>query len=133
MDKVYIVTQGSYSDYRIVGVFDTKERAELFIESFYGRIEVYDLNPHEEKLSNGYKSYRVYMDEKGSTEEYGVSVGNGKSDDCWFADYNQVDGVVIVCNVWAKDEKHAIKITNEKRIQHIANNTWGNKIENGRY
>ncbi len=73
------------------------------------------------------------MDEKGSTEEYGVSVGNGKSDDCWFADYNQVDGVVIVCNVWAKDEKHAIKITNEKRIQHIANNTWGNKIENGRY
>ncbi len=39
MDKVYIVTQGSYSDYRIVGVFDTKERAELFIESFYGRIE----------------------------------------------------------------------------------------------
>lgn len=129
MKKMYIVTQGEYSDYRIAGVFDSLEKAERFKECFYGRIEEYDINPHEEKLSNGYKSYRVHMNKEGSTEKYGVGLGNGKSDDCWFGDNYENDEVHLVCNVWAKDKKHAIKIANEKRIQHIANNTWANKIE----
>ena len=32
-----------------------------------------------------------------------------------------------IFSIWAKDEKHAIKIANERRVQLIANNEWDKK------
>lgn len=32
MDKVWIVEQGEYSDYSVLGIFSTKENAELVAE-----------------------------------------------------------------------------------------------------
>ena len=43
---MYIVTNGSYSDYSIMGVFDNLEKAEKFQEFYnYELIEEFDLNP----------------------------------------------------------------------------------------
>ena len=52
MDKVYVVTEGEYSDYHIEACFSTKEKAQEFIKSykkihgsFYSpTIEKYELN-----------------------------------------------------------------------------------------
>ena len=33
MEKVYIVTDGDYSDYRIVAVFSTEEKAKEYIQT----------------------------------------------------------------------------------------------------
>jgi len=33
MDKIYIITAGCYSDYRIVGAFSTKEKADEFLDT----------------------------------------------------------------------------------------------------
>lgn len=129
MNKVFVVTEGSYSDYKIMGVFDSKEKAELFVSSFYGDIEEYEINPYDEQLSNGYKSYEVHMDRNGSTEEYGVGCGNGKPNDNYFADNYADNKIHMVANMWAKDEKHAIKIANERRAEYLANNSWGIPIE----
>lgn len=128
MEKIFIVTSGEYSDYKIMGVFDSKEKAELYIESFHGRIEEYNLNPYNEQLKNGFKSFQVHMNIKGSTEKYGVNCGNGNHDDNWFADNYENNEIHLVANMWANDEKHAIKIANERRVQYIANNTWGTKM-----
>ena len=125
MVKIYVVTSGSYSDYKIRGIFTTKEKAELYVESFYGRIEEYSLNPYERKLSEGFKPFKVHMNIEGSTEKYGVGVGNGESDDNWFANNYENDEIHLVANMWAKDNKHAIKIANERRCVFIANNRWG--------
>lgn len=46
MSIVYIVTSGSYSDYGIVAVFSTKEKAEAFIEQ-RRQTECYDHDDNE--------------------------------------------------------------------------------------
>lgn len=51
MSKVYIVTEGEYSDYHIEEVFSTRKKAEEFIEKYkeveeywYGEIEEYEID-----------------------------------------------------------------------------------------
>lgn len=39
MNKIFMVTDGEYSDYHIKGAFSTKKKAENFINDFGGRIE----------------------------------------------------------------------------------------------
>lgn len=53
----YVVTSGAYSDYRIEGVFSTKEKAEIFKKylekdgfSDYPEIEEYELDKPIDKL-----------------------------------------------------------------------------------
>lgn len=51
MNKVYVVTAGCYSDYHIVAVFSTKEKAEEYI-AYHGtnyRMEEYDLDEEFER------------------------------------------------------------------------------------
>jgi hypothetical protein len=49
--KIYIVTSGEYSDYRIEAVFTTKEKAVSYVEQHgtYYNIEEYDLDEEVEK------------------------------------------------------------------------------------
>lgn len=58
-------------------------------------------------------------------EEYGVFAGNGESNDNWFCNNYENDEIHLVANMWARDEKHAIKIANERRAMFIASNRWG--------
>jgi hypothetical protein len=131
MKKLYVVTSGEYSDYEISAIFDTKELAEKYIDSFSlgyyteMRIEEYDLNPNKAALKKGHKAYFVRMDKDGNTKEINIL-------DC---DYGFDDGIsythdqkLMNVHCFAKDEKHAIKITNEKRIQVLAYDTWGRAI-----
>jgi|WetSurMetagenome_2_1015567.scaffolds.fasta_scaffold15523_12 hypothetical protein len=43
MTKVYVVTEGSYSDYHIVAVFRDRKEAETFVGSNVDEIEEYEL------------------------------------------------------------------------------------------
>lgn len=45
--KVYIVTEGSYSDYHIEQVFSTKEQAAKYIIANRGRYDCYDIEEYE--------------------------------------------------------------------------------------
>ena len=136
--KIYIVTSGAYSDYRINAVFSTKENAEKFTK-LYG-VGDYDIEEFEvddemalinriidEKIT----IYLVCMDRDGNIKEVmkespSVSLVEellaGKQKPVLYADC--MDMCVI-----AKDEKHAVKIVNEKRVQLIANNEWDKKIK----
>jgi len=142
MKKIYIVTKGTYSDYSIVSVFSTKEKAEKFMEAFpddreyggYNWIETYKLDPGEPQLlNNGYSVWMIHMYHNGETPLI-KKIDNPNS---W--DYKNINNLSIYrpcfntqkykakyleIRVLAKDEKHAIKIVNEKRVQLIANNKW---------
>ena len=51
MAKIYIVTSGDYSDYRIDAVFSTKEKAEEYVQQ-HGtnyRVEYYDIDKEVKK------------------------------------------------------------------------------------
>ena len=133
--KVYLVSQGDYSDYCIIGVFDTKQKAKKFIDSFAlsewseKRIETFTLNPFEEEIKNKLKPYFLRMDKEGkiidlalSEFHYGYFASSKKTS--WTHDKHWMN-----CNCFAKDEKHAIKIANEFRVQYLAFEGWGKRIK----
>lgn len=62
-DKVYIVTDGSYSDYHIVAVFADEKLANEFANAGGGGVEVYDVKTGmPEKVTH----YSVEIDAEGN-------------------------------------------------------------------
>jgi hypothetical protein len=127
-NKVYLVTSGNYSDYGVDAVFESEELANKFIRSLKKcyeefRVEEYDLNPHEKQVRSGFFPFFVRMNKTGvCIEVYEESSYYGFGGD---RAYNFDVNKNLYNHVFAKDEKHAIKITNEKRTELIALNKWG--------
>lgn len=129
LQAVFLVTRGDYSDYRVCAVFTEKALAEKYIDSFKGnsyeefRIENYTLNPYQYELKNDYKPFFLRMTKEGNCTEINV-----KDSSYGFEDEDIDVGFDIHKNmyisIFAKDETHAIKIANEKRVQLIAENRW---------
>lgn len=135
MKIIYAVTSGDYNDYRINGLFSSKELAEDFMATLKGRdyndIEEYQLNPPTtDLLRRGYSVWRVYMLKDGTTERIeridneGDEVLGSDSHVIWNrTEVPQYKGKgipdILVSLVWAKTGKQAIKIANKKRVQMI--------------
>lgn len=138
MRKVFVVTTGSYSDYGIDCIFSSKEKAQEYIDLFpsneYNDIEEYTLdfaNAAIARKKRGLCVFTVDMLKDGTTIRIGKHDNSTLENHEQFVKYypnrewlkpNQ--GYYLSISVWAKDEKHAVKIANEKRAMHIANNTW---------
>jgi hypothetical protein len=120
--KIYIVTDGSYSDYSIRGVYSTKEKAELAHKLFAAEndVEEYKVDNFE-GVPDGMFYYEVKMDKEGNTEEAEIKNYQYADADEW-----QPYGDDNVCSfsMWAKDKEHAIKIANERRIRLIESGSW---------
>lgn len=126
MSKTYIVTDGDYSDYRILAVFDSRKLANRFTDSFGGDVEVHDTNPLEPLLSKGYKAYIATINIPDS-----FCTIKKLKDDYWY-DYEDIGKATydeqkkqLEIAIWAKNEKHAIKIASEKRAEFIVKMDWG--------
>ena len=123
MTTIYVVTDGEYSDYHICGVFDNENLAQKLIDAICGsgRIEEYELNPHERELEAGYKPFMVRMDRNGNTIQVDMhKVHFAHDNDNYMFDRN--GNMVIEC--MARDRIHAIKIANERRAMLIASGRW---------
>ena len=148
MKNIYIVTAGEYSDYHIVAVFSTKEKADAFCAMFRkGEFDVveYEVDAKVEAINKGLKQYHVNMNKDGSlfaggwsnpsgitlfknenlldnfqTEDYLLDLNFGKR----YFDPTVPKALHLEVICWAKDEQHAIKIANEKRAQYSANGKW---------
>lgn len=114
--KVYVITQGCYSDYHIVGVALDKEKAER-IKSFFDRdyysaeIEEYDTEKWDLSDERNLYSIRIYRDE--------ISVIDNDA----YYDPNVVRAYpwgVYEVSVMAKDEEHAMKIASDMIAQYKA-------------
>ena len=127
MKKIYIVTEGEWSDYHICAPFSKEKDAILFTKKFKNKHTAFNI---EEWIvdNENFKKYDIYFIRMKK---------NGDVDECELEnrDYNyrctmekrisfDVSGNMFV-SVFAKNEKHAIKIVNEKRIQILAENNWG--------
>ena len=144
MSKVYVLTEGSYSDYGIEGVFATKEGAEAYIRRFPGLHRDYDIEEYEldylancdeaanaEKILNGRSRYCVTMRMDGTV----LSVDDITSTDTdevnsfdLYRDTDRETGEIsqyIRGYFYANDKEHAVKILNEKRALVIAENLAG--------
>lgn len=138
MPKIYLVTSGCYSDYSVDAVFSTRKLAEEFINAISDNsadIEEYELDPKiASKIKQGYSVWLVHMLKNGDVEYtnrrdndlYNVT---SISQYIWWrtqAPAYKGKGIpdLLVSTVWAKTEKQAIKITNEKRTEMIATGKW---------
>lgn len=129
MEKIYIVTKGEYSDYHICAIFSSKIKAEKYCQAITKegswstpQIEDYDLDEYD--LKEGEHSWFVRMKKDGEVEE--AYEDDSRSDEHGF-DINKN----LYSHVFATSKEHAIKITNERRAQLIAQNDWpsGDKLK----
>lgn len=120
--KIYAVTNGSYSDYRIEGIYSTKEKAEEAHKLYASEndIEEYDLDALPEHPP-GMLRYYVKMDAAGNVGECKIEDASSMPKWKW-SPYG--DGKSVGFNMWAEDETHAVKSANEIRAQIIASNQW---------
>lgn len=118
--KVYVITQGSYSDYHICGVVIDRKVAEQMVDrlnrmsSWYSdaNIEEYDTDEQESILSGNLTIYGVRLSSKGKVirvckhDEFPLTYRQkfNSVEKCW----NEFDIVVV-----AKDEDHAKKIAQD--------------------
>lgn len=136
LQRVYVVTDGCYSDYRIVGIFDNEEAAELLSRRFgYNDVEAYELNPAMQECMSGLNVYQVIMARDGSVHSIKQSrdwISSmtrtllGYRDGGWHPARNfwgPSYGMLLV-ECWAKDAAHAIKIANEQRLMMLAGGEW---------
>jgi len=144
MKTVWIIEQGSYSDYRVVGIFSSKENAEQVCERVnqgetyeQATIAEWPLNPGVEAINKGLVPFLVWMLIDGTTERC-EQLERGGDDFRWtmtdelrvwrrseapaYRGKNVQD--CLMGRVFAKDSAHAVKIVNERRTQMIANGEW---------
>ena len=144
MNKVWIVTTGCYSDYQIVGVFTSKESAELFVSADPddGDIEEWSTDTFEpalDQLRQGRKPWTIHMNRDGSvSNQYTFLPAHYDEDDgeydedmsklCIPGDYlvprSSAPDSRIVATRWAATVEGAIKAVNETRAQLIATDQW---------
>ncbi len=122
MKKVYVVTTGEYSDYSIKAIFTTKALAQECIDTLHdGDIEEYILdlpkNPppiidvrmaKEGGVLDSYRYNEPYREQR-----YGFI--------CFDRDHN------LIWGVRTDSKKRATKVVNEKRIQILAHDIWGDE------
>lgn len=146
MDEVFVVTKGSYSDYHIVGIFSDETKANMFADKFEGTVEPRTLDPFKPMFESGLYPYDVWMQRDGSLS-YDVKAREKYLEGYLDEPEKMTDYLHLVTDLdielcrkypssrskpvsWlhvacmARDEQHAIKIANEKRIRLIAENQW---------
>lgn len=134
---IWVIEDGEYSDYHVVGVFSSRKNAELIQAQVGGTIEKWPLDPAVRELSQGYRVFLGEMLYDGTIErmvEHTISQSSIYSTGkdrlyVWYrsqALFYQGKGVqdCLHGTVLAKDRQHAIKIFNEKRTQLIALGQW---------
>ena len=125
MGKVYIVTEGCYSDYCIVAAFSERGLADALVEKLdageYPEVEEYELDLESPKNP----LWTVHMNWNGDTECVWSHRTLRADEDEWYITAlppkpGGESHLVVKC--YAKDKKHAVKIVNERRAMLIAEN-----------
>lgn len=142
---VWVVEQGEYSDYRVVGVFSSKAFAQQIADAINAPTEdrvwspatiaEWPLNPAVSELRAGFMLFMVWMLEDGTVERCEKEEVSGYrlagEVRMWrrtLAPAYAGKGIpdLLQATVWAKDGLHAIKIANEHRTRLIASGEWNN-------
>jgi hypothetical protein len=143
MTQVWVVEQGEYSDYRVVGVFSSQENAQQIADAINGpdedtyeraTVAEWPLDPIVHELRQGFMPFLVHMREDGTVElcdqqkargyELAGDVGIWRRSQAPAFRGNPDKPDILRAMIWAKDATHAVKITNEHRTRMIASGEW---------
>jgi hypothetical protein len=117
--KVWVLTSGTYSDYRICAIFSDKATADAAMELDRDRdssVEEWVLDAAADPVKRGESVWLVWMTRDGNAQspsQFGYN---------WRPEPFHIDTEKGCCKFlgYARDAEHAIKICNEKRTRAIA-------------
>ena len=132
---IYLVSDGEYSDYTVLGLYSTKEKAEearaLYAANYIEEFELDAIPPHPP----GELRWTVRMKDSGDIPDAfqafqmpaGADYVPFESDRMFFITQLEsrcpkTDGRFMY--LWARDKDHAIKIASEKRREMIVSGEW---------
>jgi hypothetical protein len=130
---VFMLTDGDYSDYHVIGVYSTRKAALKVRAVVGGDIEEQTLDPGLVEINAGLGVWHLLMLRDGSVElaEADKPSSYNLAGSCQIWRRSQAPAYrgtgtpdVLQATVWAEDKKHAIKIVNEIRAQWIADGRW---------
>lgn len=133
MKSIFAIEEGEYSDYHVVGIYDSKEKADTVRDVVGGSVVEWTLNPGYDEINKGYSVFSIVMLKNGDVESVNQrEIGSYCMASTFFvwrrtqAPAFKGKGIPDALNatVLAKNEKHAIKIANEHRAAMIANGEW---------
>jgi hypothetical protein len=129
---VYLVTDGDYSDYHVLGVFSTMDRAARYKELYNAEndIAVFALDPaHPPVIAEGMLPWSVVICKDGTVSQldrrsvrYAPTRARWMPVRLWTMDEY---GLIVFC--WARDAAHAVKIAGDIRTQVLAHQSWPTK------
>ncbi len=127
--KVYIVSEGNYSEYHVIGIYSLMENAEYAKKIYYADNDIQEMEmDFIPKHPYGLLLFHVAMDRDGNTNyvhREGCSVHREECSNYVEREWKPYgDNKHVSFTSWAKDEGHAIKIANEKRVMLIENGEW---------
>jgi len=132
--KVWLVSVGEYSDYRVLYIFDENHRIEAAeaAELIGGRMEedAFELNSFlPDKPPAGMRFFVVEMNKSGHAEfsQRFLLTDEGKLRETkYFVRTHKTDPIKrksywrLYVYLYARDKQHAVKIANEIRVQILA-------------
>lgn len=119
-EKIYVVTQGTYSDYHIVAATTDRELAEKIAAKFSNNYDKCDVKEYSDAEVMLRPAWHIYFDKAGNvinTSACDCAYDYGNVGRCWEYSYGQCG---VVASVTAEDLESAIKIAAEKRAQYLA-------------
>jgi hypothetical protein len=132
MNKIYVITAGSYSDYHIVTVFSKKELADKFSNLTDCKVEEYEIDKMEPQIKKGLVPWEVGIQIDGETI-YNYRITKNleyfKPDVVFhkLSFYSEKGGLIVSC--YASTAEHAVKIASEKRAEYIASTGWHGPVQ----
>ena len=112
--KVYVVTQGSYSDYHISGVAIDRETAELIKARCYDDPEIEEYDTDDFTPLKDRRPYRVGIPKAGAISVKLIETLPGSPGKVFEYKWGHI------VDVYAKDEDHALKIAFDKVAEYKA-------------
>ena len=156
MELVYVVTSGSYSDYRIRGIYSTEEMAEKYKRAIgydANDVEIWEVDKIYSQIERGYLYWAVNFDKDGNVKR--IRISDAIEDDYYHYINGPTEGIkknsVTYYNpdyknpfsfgdeclesghmnvyIWAKSEEQAVKIASEIRAQVLADEVFINSVK----
>ena len=117
--KVYVVTSGSYSDYRIEEIFENEEDANALANVLSDGNGVDEWEVNKQRVV---PLWSIWMEKNGDLDEDYVSpnAGMGSKEQAYCYD----DGLIHF-EILADTLERAMKVANERRAIIIAQGFWG--------
>lgn len=118
--KIYVVTQGSYVDYRIITATTDEEVANKIAKKFSDSWDGASVEVYEDAELYMKPVFYVSFKQNGDVHE----ICDESSSIYYYNNINEcdfeVDGKRVYAVVQADNEEHAIKIASEKRAEFLA-------------